>query len=131
MTRASTANVWAAILSTIVGLILFNWESIAATIGVPVHAERGNSSITFEYWIGLGIAAVAGFIAPGQALTAAAFLILGATGVRHMIYLAQNGVPNLWPIEVLFIVLLSIPYLVAALFAARLRRNREKSRNAT
>jgi hypothetical protein len=90
----------AVVISSLVGIVLFRWEWLLNSAGFHVSAERPGV-IAFEYWIGIPIAALLGFVFSRgpEPLVAGISLMWGATTINHIAYIARHGVPNLWPVE--------------------------------
>jgi hypothetical protein len=87
-----------AIGAGLLGLLVFRWLWIAQIFGVDLQVERGTSIITIEY-------------------------MLGPVLITHPIHLAKLGrIPNLWPMELLFLAALTVPYVGIAYGAAYMRR---------
>ena len=119
-----------ALVSIIVGVIVLKWEWAAYVPGLDIHVSRTQTTDIIKYVVGLVAALSLGYAFPRQAIVCGVCLMLGPTLIAHSIYIFQKGVPNLWPLELLFIAALTIPYIVFAYGAAYLRRRWSKSQAA-
>jgi len=107
--------------SLVLGLIVIEWKTIAQFLGIGHRIIESESVIAPEYWFGLIVVALLGAVFPKRPLHCAIAFMLGPLSVRHIVHLAVHGIPNLWPIEVGFILLLTLPYMAVAYLAARIR----------
>jgi peptidoglycan/LPS O-acetylase OafA/YrhL len=131
MSNTNRLERWWAIVSILLGLVVLQWQWILNMIGLPVHVERADSPLAFEYWLGLLGAGFLGYIFPKRAALAGLLLMLGPTFIVTVVYLAESGVPALWPIQMMFTVVLTIPYIICAALAAYFKQRRERVQNAT
>jgi hypothetical protein len=121
----------AVVISSLVGIVLFRWEWLLNSAGFHIAAERPGV-LAFEYWIGLPIAALLGFVFSRgpEPLVAGISLMWGATTINHIAYIASHGVPNLWPIELALVGALTIPYIVAAFGGSYVQRRISRKNDA-
>jgi hypothetical protein len=111
-----------AAVSILVGLLVLKWEWLASSIGVETHVNRTNSALSFEYALGLVATFVLGFVFPHRPATCAISFMAGPTLLTHSIYILKHGFPNLWPVELLLLAALTVPYVGLAYSAAYLRK---------
>ena len=113
----------AAVISSLVGAVLLRWEWFLNVAGFDVSVER-SATITFEYWLGIPIAALLGYLfSKGpEPLVVGILLMWGATSINHIAHISRHGVPNMWPVELALLGVLTIPYVVAAFAGAYLQR---------
>jgi hypothetical protein len=90
----------AAVISSLVGAVLLRWEWFLNVGGFDVSVER-SATITFEYWLGIPIAALLGYLfSKGpEPLVVGILLMWGATSINHIAHISRHGVPNMWPVE--------------------------------
>jgi hypothetical protein len=119
----------ATFVSIVLGLIVLKWEWLASVVGLDIYVERSTSMITVEYVIGLGVAFMLGYAFPKRPVLCAIWLMLGPTLITHTIHLIIHGVPNLWPVELLFLTILTIPYVGLAYGGAYVRHRMMKREN--
>lgn len=122
-------NFFAAIVSIAAGLILFKWQFLATMVGWNVHIDRGDSLITMEYVIGLAVAFVLGFSFPKHPVLCAVWFMLGHSLVSILTHIAAKGVPNLLPVEIMFLIVLTVPYVGLAYAGAYVYGLRKKGIN--
>jgi hypothetical protein len=109
-------------ISVIVGMIVFRWQWLTQAIGLDIHVIRSNSPVTFEYFIGMTAAIGLGFAFPTRPVVCAVSLMLGPNVVSTAILVIGGRIPNLWPLELLFLLVLTIPYIGLAYVGAYLRK---------
>jgi hypothetical protein len=115
------------VVSGLVGLVVLKWEWLANASGLEVHVNRGNSMVTFEYAVGLVATFLLGYAFPSWPIACAISFMLTPTLITHSIYISQHGVPNLWPVELMFLAALTVPYIGLAYGGAYLRKRWSKS----
>lgn len=130
-TPSNSFEHWWAVVSVIVGLVIIKWQSLLSIAGLSVEVDREEATIAFEYWLGLIAAGVLGYVFPRRAALAGLLLMLGPVFIIVLVHVARDGVPNLWPIEVMFTAVLAIPYIVCAALVAYLTQRRRRTQNAT
>lgn len=75
-----------------------------------------------EYWIGLPCVAILGYLFPQNAIACAVAFMWVPVSLRHSAYIVEHGVPNLWPLEIMTIAVLTLPYVGLAYGVAYFRR---------
>src|SRR3954470_22448067 len=90
------------VVSILVGLPVLKWELLAGALGLEIHVDRANSILTFEYAVGLVATFLLGYVFQLRPLTCAIAFMIGPTLITHSIHIYQHGIPNLWPVELLF-----------------------------
>jgi hypothetical protein len=78
-----------------------------------------------EYWIGLPLVALLGYLFPRNAIACAVGFMWVPVALRHSVYIFEHGVPNLWPLEIMMIATVTVPYIGAAYGVAYLRRRND------
>jgi hypothetical protein len=103
-------------VAAILGLIIGNLRSLFS-FAIP-HID---SVIAPEYWIGFVFVLLLGYVFPQHAVVCAITFMWTPVAVRHGLYIAQRGAPNLWPLELAGIGALTLPYVGAAYAVAYLK----------
>ena len=78
--------------------------------------------ITTEYWIGLPCVALLGYLLPRHPVACAVAFMWAPVSLRHVIQIFEKGISNLWPVEIMVIAALTLPYIGLAYVGAYLRR---------
>lgn len=78
--------------------------------------------IATEYWIGLACVVPLGYLFPQNPIACAVTFMWVPVLLRHLVYIFEHGFPNLWPLEIMMIAVLTLPYIGLAYGAAYLRR---------
>lgn len=110
------------VVAILSGMLVLKWEWIAGLVGIPVLVDRGTSMLATEYWIGMAVVFVLGVVFPINWFSTAVWFMFGPTIVTHVLHVMRYGVPNLWPLELAIIVILTIPYIAASYGGAFTRR---------
>ena len=120
---AKILNVVAAtFVSILLGFIILKWELLTNALGLDIHLERGTSIVTIEYVIGFGVTFFLGYVFHERPVLCGICFMFGPTLVTHAIYISERGVPNMWPVEVLLLMILTIPYIGLAYAGAFVHR---------
>ena len=106
------------------GLIVLNLNWVLKNTGLDFQIPRSNFSVTPEYWVGAVFVFLLGYVFAHYPVTCAVAFMWIPVAPRHSIYIFQRGVPNLWPVELLMIALLTLPYIGLAYLDAYFRRQR-------
>ncbi len=124
-------RLWTAIgVAAIAGLAVSYLDWVLGAAGSSIRIPTGDSMIAPEYWIGLPCVALLGYLFPQNAIASAVAFMWVPVLLRHAAHILQHGVPNLWPLEVVLIAVLTLPYVGMASGVAFLRR-RNDARNVT
>lgn len=115
-----------ALVSILVGLVVLRWEWLASLVGMQIQINRGEGMLTFEYAVGFPATFLLGYIFPTYSISCAIWFMLGPTVVTHSIYIYQHGIPSMWPVELVFLVLLTLPYVGLAWCGGYLRNRFKK-----
>lgn len=105
-----------------IGLIVLKWEWIAELFGVRVQVERSGSMVTMEYALGILAVMALGYVFYRRPILCAIWFVLGPTLITHSVHILKHGVPRLWPVELLMLAALILPYAAIAFGTAYLRR---------
>jgi hypothetical protein len=112
-----------ALLSGLLGLLLFHWPWFAKLLGFDLQIERSGSIITVEYLWGAIVVLGLGLAFHKHPIWCAIWFMFGPVLVTHPIQLMKLGrIPNLWPMEILMLAVLTLPYIGIALGAAYVRK---------
>ncbi len=111
----------ALLCSFLLGLLVVEWRAIARVAGIGTNITASDSAVAPEYWVGFIAVALLGAVFPRRAVLCAIVFMMGPVSLRHIAYIVENGIPNLWPIEIAFILLLTLPYMAVAYLAAKAR----------
>lgn len=109
-------------VAALLGFAISYLEWILVATGAHMHVPRGDSMIATEYWIGIPCVLLLGLLFPRDAITSAVVFMWAPVLFRHAIYIFEHGVPNLWPVEILGIAFLTVPYIGVAFGGAYLRK---------
>lgn len=109
-------------ISIVVGVSIMHWRWIAQLIGIVVPQESDASFITKEYYVGLLAALVLGVLLPRYAIHCGVWLMFGPVVMSHGIFFIKNGIPNMWPVEIFLITVLTLPYITLSLVGAFVAR---------
>jgi hypothetical protein len=109
-------------VAAILGLAVSYLDWILGTVGSGLRISKGTSMIAPEYWIGLPCAALLGYLFPRNAIACAVAFMWVPVSIRHSAHILEHGVPNLWPLEIMAIAVLTLPYIGLAYAVAYLRR---------
>ena len=112
-----------AVVAGLLGLLLFQWPWFAKLLGFDVQIARSGSLITVEYLWGALVVFGLGLAFYKHPIWCAIWFMFGPVLVTHPIQLIKLGrIPNLWPMEIFMVAVLTLPYIGIALGAAYLRK---------
>jgi len=107
------ANLFKAILiSTLLGILIIKWKWISSFVGIDIQVPLSDSIVSYEYYVGLPVAIILGFSFPKYPTHCGIWLMLGPILINHTIFIVKHGVPNMWPVELLLLTFLAVPYVV-------------------
>lgn len=112
-----------ALVSGLLGLLVFQWPWFARPFGLEIEIERTGSLITVEYLWGMLVVFGLGLTFYKHPIWCAVWLMFGHVLITHPITLIKLGrVPNLWPMEIFMLALLTLPYIGIGYGASYLRQ---------
>jgi len=112
-----------AVLSGMLGMLVFQWSSLAQLFGLDAEIQRSGSLVTVEYLWGMPVVLVLGLIFYRHPIWCAVWFMFGPVLILHPIKFIELGrIPNLWPIEITLLGVLTLPYIGISWAAAYLRR---------
>jgi len=116
-------RLWTAIgVGALFGFAISYLDWILGTAGSGIRIPQGDSMIATEYWIGLPCVVLLGYLFPRYPIECAVVFMWAPVSLRHLVYISEHGVPNLWPVEISIIAALTLPYIGLAYGGAYLRR---------
>jgi len=116
------ANLYKAIsISIFLGLFITKWKWVFNFIGINFPESPSESIITHEYYFGLLAAIALGFSFPKHPTHCGIWLMFGPVLITHTIFIFMHGVPNMWPVELFLLALLTIPYVILSYVGSLIR----------
>lgn len=112
----------AALTAALTGLLIMKWQWLVMMIDIRAEIARSGSLVTFEYFISLPAAFILGVIFPKFPTHCGVWLMLGPVLITHSVFIAQHGVPSLWPAELVLLAILALPYIGLAHIGATVGR---------
>jgi len=118
----TTASILPAIAASALGILVMRGEWFVQSLGFDFQIQRTGSMVTVEYFWGMFAVFLLGYVFYKWPAWCAIWFMLGHVIVTHSIYFLRHGVPNLWPLELAVLAVLTLPYIGLAWLAAYLRK---------
>lgn len=114
------------LISILLGLLIMKWKGLLNLVGMDFHMSPSESIVTNEYYVGLLAALTLGYVFPKHPTHCGIWLMAGPVLITHTIFMLNHGIPNMWPVELLLLALLTVPYVTLSHIGSFIARRLEK-----